>query len=146
MPADFETDEDLEQRASVIRARQLRLDALAKKAFRRRATRSRIILGGSILADIRDNPDDTAFINRIVAILDERVFLARDRDDLRTILGIPVADELPVSNSSTSAAPDFETLEVLALRVPRSLTESDSDFADIRDLIPPASRETDHSR
>ena len=134
MPADHETDAQLDRRASVIRARMERLDALARKALRRRSTRSRIILGGSILAEIRDNPDDTAFRDRIVAILEERVYLARDRDDLRVILGLPLSDELSPASRDGVTVPDFENLSDLAARVSKSVADDDPDFADVRHL------------
>src|SRR3546814_20735998 len=60
--------------------------------MRRRATRARIIIGGAILAELRENPSDRAFADRIVAILDDRVFRDQDRDDLCHLLNVPVPE------------------------------------------------------
>jgi hypothetical protein len=137
MALDLESLEKLERRQAVEEARRTRLDALAAKGLRRRATRSRIVLGGAILAELRDNPDDRAFLDRIVSILDERVSRGRDRDDLRELLSVPiptVAPALPADNGDDDL-PDFDSLTAATLRVPRSLVASDPDYADVKGLI-----------
>lgn len=136
MALDLESIADLEKRHSVREARLRRLEALSAKGLRRRATRSRIILGGAVLAELRENPEDVAFLERIVAILDLRVSRGRDRDDLRELLSVPVpVRPSPLSASDADQTPDFESLTDAALRIPRSVIESDPDYADVRGLI-----------
>ena len=129
---DLSSVADLEHRAEVLKARQHRLDLLARKHARRRATRSRIILGGAILAHIRDNPNDAAFLRRIISILDVRVFLPRDRDDLRAFLGLPLPLDPATAPIASTAIPDFASLAKLAVRIPKSVADRDPDLADVR--------------
>lgn len=136
MALDLESIEAIERRLAVNEARQGRLDALAAKGLRRRATRSRIILGGAILAELRENPDDAAFLRRVIAILDDRVSRGRDRDDLRQLLSVPI----PANPSGAAprpgvdGLPDFDTLTDAAMRVPRSVIASDPDYADVKGM------------
>lgn len=142
MPLDLENIADIERRLAVKEAREERLQALARVGLRRRATRARIILGGAILAELRENPDDTTFLNRIVAILDDRVPRDRDRDDLRELLSVPVP-ELPSNiadkpgDDVPSALPDFGSLADAAMKVPRSVADTNPDFADVRHMMKP---------
>lgn len=137
MPLDLENIADIERRLAVKEAREQRLEALAAKGLRRRATRSRIILGGAILAELRENPDDRAFLARIVAILDDRVSRDRDRDDLRQLLSLPVPSSAKPEGAAgdAPALPDFAALTDLAAKVPRSIADTNPDFADVRHLM-----------
>ena len=139
MALELETIADIERRLAVKEAREQRLEALAAKGLRRRATRSRIILGGAILAELRENPDDRAFLDRIVSILDDRVSRDRDRDDLRHLLSVPVPRIATPSDADNEAdaLPDFATMADLAMNVPRSLADNDPDYADVRHLMQP---------
>lgn len=139
MALELETIADIERRLAVKEAREQRLEALAAKGLRRRATRSRIILGGAILAELRENPDDRAFLDRIVSILDDRVSRDRDRDDLRQLLSVPVPRIAGPTDTDNEpdALPDFATMADLAMTVPRSLADNDPDYADVRHLMQP---------
>src|SRR3546814_17031943 len=101
MALDLENIADIEKAKAVAQARQERAEALARKGMRRRATRARIIIGGEILAELRENPSDRAFADRIVAILADRVFRGQDRDDMRHLLNAPVTE----SGDSEAGAP-----------------------------------------
>lgn len=137
MALDLENIADIEKAKAVAQARQERAEALARKGMRRRATRARIIIGGAILAELRENPSDRAFADRIVAILDDRVFRDQDRDDLRHLLNVPVP-EIVASEAGaplSSDLPDFASLEALATKIPRSVADLDPDFSDVRHLL-----------
>lgn len=142
MALDLENIADIERRLAIKEAREQRLEALAAKGLRRRATRSRIILGGAILAELRENPDDRAFLDRIVSILDDRVSRDRDRDDLRQLLSVPVPRiATPAADDADGdALPDFATMADLAMNVPRSLADNNPDYADVRHLMQPDSK------
>lgn len=137
MALELDPIDKIERRLAVNEAREKRLEALAAKGLRRRATRSRIVLGGAILAELRDNPDDAAFLNRIVSILDDRVSRGQDRDDLREILLVPVPSAPPALPAETAVdvLPDFDSLTAAVMRVPRSVIASDPDYADVKGLI-----------
>ncbi len=137
MPIDLEPIAEIERRIAINEARADRLEALARKGRRRRATRSRIILGGAIIAEIRDNPDDTAFLQRIVSLLDDRVSRGRDRDDLRELLDLPlpIAPSENTAPSPSAELPDFDAMAETVMRVPRSIADTDPAFADVRALI-----------
>ena len=139
MALDLENIAEIERRLAVREAREQRLEALAAKGLRRRATRSRIILGGAILAELRDNPEDRAFLDRIVAILDDRVSRDRDRSDLRDLLSVPVPSVVKQTDSEDdeNELPDFTSMAELAERVPRSIADTDPAFADVRHLLNP---------
>jgi hypothetical protein len=139
MALDLENIAEIERRLAVREAREQRLEALAAKGLRRRATRSRIILGGAILAELRDNPEDRAFLDRIVAILDDRVSRDRDRSDLRDLLSVPVPSVVKQADSDgdDNELPDFASMAELAERVPRSIADTDPSFADVRHLLNP---------
>lgn len=139
MALDLENIAEIERRLAVREAREQRLEALAAKGLRRRATRSRIILGGAILAELRDNPDDRAFLERIVAILDDRVSRDRDRSDLRELLSVPVPSVAKKADieGEENELPDFASMAELVERVPRSIADSDPAFSDVRHLLNP---------
>ena len=77
---------DLEHAREVDKARSARLEALAVTTMRRRHTRARIVLGGALIAELRDALDDV-LARRLVAIVAERVWRPRDRRDILSQLG-----------------------------------------------------------
>lgn len=76
----------LERAGEVDKARSARLEALAVATMRRRHTRARIVLGGALIAELRDAPDDL-LARRLVGIVADRVWRARDRRDILSQLG-----------------------------------------------------------
>ena len=105
--------EELERELEVREARAQRNQVLAAKRMRRRQTRARIVLGGAVLAEIRDG-GDPEFIRKIVAILQSRVERERDREDLSNLIGSVIpspAAEFPAKEG----LPDFEALEAAAV-------------------------------
>jgi len=143
MNLDLESIAVIEKRAAVKEARSKRLDALAAKLLRRRATRSKIVLGGAILAELREHPEDAALLNRIVAILDDRVSRGRDRDDLRELLLFPIpANPAPVASSYAGLTlPDFDAVSDAApdtaLQIPRSESTKNPEYADVKKVKEP---------
>ncbi len=126
---------DLERAGEVDRARAARLEALAVATMRRRHTRARIVLGGALIAELRDAPDDL-LARRLVAIVADHVWRARDRRDILSQLGFldPVllddlgggkedsatgsspVDRQPLAAPSTvGELPDFEAMVAATL-------------------------------
>ncbi|ALR23133.1 MULTISPECIES: hypothetical protein [Sphingomonadaceae] len=138
MSVDLRPIEELERELAIREARDQRNRALAAKGMRRRATRSRIILGGAILAEIRDNPDPD-FIARIISILDDRVGRDRDREDLADLMGhlLPPQSALASSSEFPASAelPDFDAMAEATLPPLRSIAETDPAFMDVKHLI-----------
>ncbi len=100
---------ELERAGDVDRARTARLEALAVATMRRRHTRARIVLGGALIAELRDAPDDM-LARRLVAIVADRVWRARDRRDILSQLGFldpALLDDLGggEEDSATGSAP-----------------------------------------
>src|SRR3546814_15416277 len=115
MALDLENIADIEKAKAVAQARQERAEALARKGMRRRATRARIIIGGAILAELRENPSDPSFAARTVAILADGVVRDQARDHLRHLPNVP----FPEIVASEAVAPLSSDLPHLP-----SLTES----------------------
>lgn len=115
MSVDLRPIEELERELEVRDARDRRDRALASNRMRRKQTRARIVLGGAILAEIRDI-GDPEFIRKIIAILDERVTRERDRETLGNMIGALVP-QIPIEHFPASGGlPDFAALEEAAIQ------------------------------
>jgi hypothetical protein len=135
MSVDLPPIEALERELATREARDQRNRALESHRTRRRSTRSRIILGGAILAEIRDY-GDPQFIARIIAILHERVPRDRDRDDLSDLIGTMIPQREPLDIELASAAlPDFDAMAEAIIKPLRSIAETDPAFMDVKHLI-----------
>lgn len=127
--------EELERELAVRAARDQRDRALLSVRTRRRATRSRIVLGGAVLAEIRDTGDPD-FVARIIAILHERVPRDRDRDDLSDLIGLLLPKRGHENDDPANAAlPDFDAMENEAMEALPSIADLDPEFMDVKDFI-----------
>jgi hypothetical protein len=75
---------DPAHRLNVLQARVQRWDAQWTETLRKRDTRAKIVVGGAVLAEFRDNPE---LADRLLRCLDQRVLRPRDRALIRTLLG-----------------------------------------------------------
>ena len=114
MSVDLRPIEELERELQSKDARDRRERALSSNRMRRKQTRARIVLGGAILAEIRDIGDPD-FIRKIIALLDERVTRERDRETLGNMIGALVP-ELPIEHFPASGGlPDFDPFHAAAV-------------------------------
>jgi hypothetical protein len=75
---------DPAHRLDVLQARVQRWDAQWTETLRKRDTRAKIVVGGAVLAEFRDNPE---LADRLLRCLDQRVLRPRDRALIRAMLG-----------------------------------------------------------
>ena len=102
---------DESRRLEVWRARVERLEALLDRTARKRETRAKIVLGATLLAEARTDPDDP-LLARVIEILDRRVERPRDRQAIADMLGLALA---PIRGGEPPALPDFDALAAEAL-------------------------------
>jgi hypothetical protein len=82
--ADLADIPDHAHRLDVLQARVQRWDAQWTETLRKRDTRAKIVVGGAVLAEFRDNPE---LADRLLRCLDQRVLRPRDRALIRALLG-----------------------------------------------------------
>jgi hypothetical protein len=135
MSVELRPIEELERELAIREARDQRNRALVAHRTRRRHTRSRIILGGALLAEMRDNPDPD-FIARILSILDDRVSRDRDRDDLSDLIGhLLPARTVSAVDPASAELPDFDAMAEAAMKPLPSIADIDPAFMDVKHLI-----------
>ena len=103
---------DESRRLEVWRARVERLEALLDRTARKRETRAKIVLGATLLAEARTDPDDP-LMARLLDILDRRIDRPRDRLAIAETLGLDLA---PLRGGQPLPLPDFEALTAQALQ------------------------------
>lgn len=110
----LDTIADETRRLEVWRARVERLEALLDRTARKRETRAKIVLGSTLLAEARTDPDDP-LMARLLEILDRRIDRPRDRQAIAETLGLNLA---PLRSGERHVLPDFDALAAQALASP----------------------------